>query len=101
MIGILYMWFWVLAAGPPSLILIAILKAFEQITDLSSIPYVKKLVASAKDRRIHRAARDCLPFLAARCGRDGPPKNRETVCELALATDARKEGYYVAFYHNQ
>ncbi len=44
----------------------AILKALEQVGDTTSIPHVKKLVASAKDRRIQEAARDCLPFLEAR-----------------------------------
>jgi hypothetical protein len=47
-------------------LVLSILKALEQIGDSPAIPHVRKLVGSAKDRRIQRAAKECLPFLEAR-----------------------------------
>ena len=49
---------------------VAILKAWEQVGDERALPYVEKLAAqsaaSAAQKRVQQAARECLPYLQAR-----------------------------------
>lgn len=51
-------------------LMLAILKALEQIGDAQAVPYVKRLAASVAltpiQRKVKRAAEECLPFLNAR-----------------------------------
>ena len=50
--------------------LVSILKALEQIGDVSSVPYVQRLAnaqpVSSRERRVCDAARECLPYLKTR-----------------------------------
>lgn len=56
-------------------LILAILRAFEQVGDGNAIPYVDRLASGmgkgqvVRDKRVREAAQMCLPFLAARLSR--------------------------------
>ena len=55
------------AVGPEDALVVAILKAYEQVGDTKAIPYVKRLVGmkarSNRQRVLQQAAQECLPLL--------------------------------------
>jgi hypothetical protein len=61
-------------AGAHSKFLVALLKALEQVGDQAAIPSVENLLKSqpvtSQQKKVHEAARDCLPYLQEQARQD-------------------------------
>ncbi len=55
--------------------IISILKAFEQVGDWKSLPYVQQLAQGAKWPHVRTAANECLPYLQALAEKQKPGEN--------------------------
>jgi hypothetical protein len=64
---------------------LAILKAFENVGDWKSAPYVKRLTGSVTPKRIRDAASECLPYLQALAEKHKPG---ETLLRASSANEA-------------
>jgi hypothetical protein len=64
---------------------LAILKAFENVGDWKSAPYVKRLTGSVTPKRIRDAASECLPYLQALAAKQKPG---ETLLRASSANEA-------------
>ncbi len=55
--------------------ILSILKAFEQVGDWKSLPYVQQLAQGAKWPHVRAAAKECLPYLQALAEKQKPGEN--------------------------
>jgi hypothetical protein len=68
-------------------LIIAILKAYEQVGDESALPFVERLAEgekAGKNREVREAAQACLPFLQERVELE---RSRQTLLRAASASD--------------